>query len=58
MDESKESRLRRLLDAAFSGPPTPLKNIPKKSGKSRAIRGGAASAANARTAKRRSGKRA
>jgi hypothetical protein len=33
--EAKD-RLQRILRGAFSGPPTPLKNIPKRNGKSRA----------------------
>jgi hypothetical protein len=31
----KNQRMERLLRGAFSGPPTPLKDIPKKSGESR-----------------------
>lgn len=30
-------RLRKMLQGAFSGPPTPLKDIPKPNGESRAI---------------------
>jgi hypothetical protein len=41
-DQYSEQETQRRLDAvlrgAFSGPPTPLKNIPKKSGESRAQR--------------------
>jgi hypothetical protein len=35
--DSKETsgRLQKLLRGAFNGPPTPLKNIPKKNGESR-----------------------
>jgi hypothetical protein len=33
-----EQRLQRLLTGAFSGPPTPLKDIPKHDGESRAVR--------------------
>lgn len=32
-----EQRLRRLLQGAFAGPPTPLKDIPKRDGESRSI---------------------
>ena len=32
------ARLQNLLQAAFSGPPTPLKDIPTRDGKSRVIR--------------------
>ncbi len=34
--ETKE-RLQKILQGAFSGPPTPLKDIPKQNGKSRRI---------------------
>jgi hypothetical protein len=34
--EKTEQRLKAALRGAFSGPPTPLKDIPKKSGESRA----------------------
>jgi hypothetical protein len=33
--EETEQRLQKLLEGAFSGPPTPLKRIPKRNGKSR-----------------------
>ncbi len=33
-----EQRLEKLVQEAFSGPPTPLKGIPKRDGKSRAVR--------------------
>jgi len=33
-----EQRLQRILQGAFSGPPTPLKNIPTQSGKSRKLK--------------------
>lgn len=36
--EETEQRLRRIMRAAFSGPPTPLKDIPKRNGKPRASR--------------------
>lgn len=54
-DEKTDQRLRRILRGAFSGPPTPLKDIPKKSGESRATRARNASAASAKTSGRRSG---
>jgi hypothetical protein len=31
-----EQRLQKILQGAFSGPPTPLKDIPTRSGESRA----------------------
>jgi hypothetical protein len=34
--ETKQ-RLQSLLHGAFSGPPTPLKDIPKRNGETRAI---------------------
>jgi hypothetical protein len=34
--EQTERRLQKILHGAFSGPPTPLKDIPKKSGVTRA----------------------
>jgi hypothetical protein len=33
-----QRRLKAILRGAFSGPPTPLKDIPKKSGESRSNR--------------------
>lgn len=36
------SRLKAILRGAFSGPPTPLRDIPKRNGKSRSIRRSAA----------------
>jgi hypothetical protein len=36
--EETEQRLQKLLRGAFSGPPTPLKDIPTHTGESRAIR--------------------
>jgi hypothetical protein len=33
-----EERLHKVLQGAFAGPPTPLKDIPKKSGVTRASR--------------------
>jgi hypothetical protein len=32
-----EQRLQKILQGAFSGPPTPLKDIPKRSGESRKL---------------------
>jgi len=49
-DEEAQQRLKSALHGAFSGPPTPLKHIPKKSGESRAIKARSASGANARNA--------
>jgi hypothetical protein len=37
-DEETEQRLKRMLKGAFSGPPTPLKDIPTRSGKQRTKR--------------------
>ena len=34
--EETEQRLQKLLEGAFSGPPKPLKAIPKRNGESRA----------------------
>jgi hypothetical protein len=36
--EETEQRLQKLLEGAFSGPPKPLKDIPKRNGKSRSIK--------------------
>jgi hypothetical protein len=44
-----DQRLEKILRGAFSGPPTPLKDIPKKSGESRASKAGSASSATAKT---------
>ena len=33
-----DQRLGKILRGAFDGPPTPLKDIPKRSGESRAVR--------------------
>jgi len=52
--QETQRRLAVALRGAFSGPPTPLKHIPKKSGESRAIKRRGASAANAKTDRRRS----
>ncbi len=37
--EEAQRRLEAALLGAFSGPPTPLKNIQKKNGESRSLRG-------------------
>lgn len=47
-NETEQQRLKALLKSAFAGPPTPLKDIPKKDGESRA----------AGTVKRKKSKRA
>jgi hypothetical protein len=36
--EETEQRLQKMLQGAFSGPPTPLKDIPTRTGESRAVR--------------------
>jgi hypothetical protein len=33
-----EQRLQKILQGAFSGPPTPLKGIPKMNGESRSLK--------------------
>jgi hypothetical protein len=33
-----EQRLKKILEGAFNGPPTPLKDIPTRDGESRAVR--------------------
>lgn len=43
------SRLQATLRGAFAGSPTPLKEIPKKSGEPRQKRSSGASAASAKT---------
>ncbi len=43
-------RLRKVLKGAFSGPPTPLKELPTKQGKVRKSAKSSASRANAKTA--------
>jgi hypothetical protein len=35
--DEAEQRLKKIMRGAFSGPPTPLKDIPKRDGESRAI---------------------
>jgi len=37
-DDEAQQRLAKILESAFSGPPTPLKNIPTRWGKQRAER--------------------
>jgi hypothetical protein len=54
-ETKSDQRLQRLLKAAFSGPQTPVKHIPKKTGESRAPRAHVASAASANIVRRRSG---
>jgi hypothetical protein len=44
-----QGQLAKLLQGAFSGPPTPLKDIPKKSGESRSLKRRSASDATAKT---------
>jgi hypothetical protein len=46
--QEAQHRLKSVLRGAFSGPPTPLKHIPKRSGESRAPKAHNASGANAR----------
>jgi len=36
--EETEQRLQKILQGAFDGPPTPLKDIPKKSGETRSLK--------------------
>jgi hypothetical protein len=36
--EETEQRLQKILQGAFSGPPTPLKDIPKRNGNHREVR--------------------
>jgi hypothetical protein len=36
-DKEHEQRLQKILRGAFSGPPTPLKEIPTKSGDARKL---------------------
>jgi hypothetical protein len=36
--EETEQRLRKMLQGAFSGPPTPLKDIPTRDGESRSLK--------------------
>jgi hypothetical protein len=48
--EEAQQRLKSAFRGAFSGPPTPLKRIPKKSGEFRSPKPRSASGANARNA--------
>jgi hypothetical protein len=59
-DEETARRLRRVLEGAFAGPPTPLKDVPTRSGKRRKLgkrrskkASGASPAAKAKTGRRR-----
>jgi hypothetical protein len=36
-NETDHQRLQKILQGAFSGPPTPLKDIPTKTGESRKL---------------------
>jgi hypothetical protein len=36
--DDAQQRLRKILKGAFSGPPTPLKDIPTKTGESRSLK--------------------
>jgi hypothetical protein len=38
MTDSRSERLEKILKGAFGGPPTPLKDIPTRSGESRKLR--------------------
>jgi hypothetical protein len=55
-----QERLQKALQGAFSGPPTPLKDIPTRDGESRKIRrpSGDASSATSKTAAPRKKNRA
>ena len=37
-DDEVDQRLKKILQGAFSGPPTPLKDIPTRSGEARQLR--------------------
>jgi hypothetical protein len=37
-DDKTEQRLQKILQGAFSGPPTPLKDIPTRTGESRSLK--------------------
>jgi hypothetical protein len=61
MDSNEIERLQKIMRGAFSGPPTPLKDVPTKQGRSRKKRrasGGGASSATSKTASRRKKNRA
>jgi hypothetical protein len=36
-DQEEEQRLQKILKGAFTGPPTPLKDIPTRQGESRKL---------------------
>jgi hypothetical protein len=36
--EETAQRLQKILQGAFDGPPTPLKDIPKRNGESRSLK--------------------
>jgi hypothetical protein len=36
--DTDQRRLQKILQGAFIGPPTPLKDIPKQNGESRALK--------------------
>jgi hypothetical protein len=38
MNDEQTERLQRILQGAFSGPPTPLKDIPTQHGESRKLK--------------------
>jgi hypothetical protein len=38
MPENQKERLQAILRGAFSGPPTPLKDIPTRDGESRSLK--------------------
>jgi hypothetical protein len=57
--EETKQRLQKALRGAFSGPPTPLKDIPTRYGESRKMhRSSGASSASVKTAKPRKKDRA
>jgi hypothetical protein len=57
-NEEDATRLQKLLAGAFSGPPTPLKDIPTREGEFRKKRPKAASSASAKSASQRKKNRA
>jgi hypothetical protein len=38
MNQESDQRLQKILQGAFSGPPTPLKDIPKQNGGARSLK--------------------
>jgi hypothetical protein len=36
-DAESDERLQKMLQGAFSGPPTPLKDVPKRNGEPRSL---------------------